>query len=143
MKGFTIFEILLVLIFISFLFYLGLLSIVPFYYSYILENEKILILNILHNARIDALNNLYSLPRGVYFDSDKYILFSGNDFFSRNRSYDIVYPRSLNIEINTPQNPIIFSNLSATTSANGTIVLKLFNKEKRIIINNEALLDFE
>jgi hypothetical protein len=106
-----------------------------------LQGEQKLLLNILQKARFDALNNLYFMARGVYIGSDNYILFSGSNFSSRNPVYDISYPRSA-VNIQSSFNQIVFTPLSATTSASGTIELSINNKKFFININNEGFIDW-
>ncbi len=142
MRGFTFIEILIIIGLISLLAILGFNFVFSFYYQFALEGEFELLINLIKKIRLEALDNLYSLPRGLYFTTSSYIVFSGNNYLSRNSQYDIVYPRFEKIQIIAPFNEIVFQNFSATTSASGTIELKLFDQKRKIIINNEGWVDW-
>lgn len=141
MKGFTFLEIMIVIVILALLFSVGFIFNLSFYQTFLLQGEQRLLLNLLHKVRLEALDNLYSLPRGVYIDENNYIIFSGSSFANRIPAYDLSYPRSA-VKIQSPFNEIIFSPLSATTTASGTIELSLNDKKFFIIINNEGFIDW-
>jgi len=141
MKGFTFFEILIVLSILGLFLSAGFVFNYSFYQAFLLEGERELLLNLLNKARLEALDNLYGLPRGVYFADDYYLVFSGSNYNSRNPAYDQIYPRA-KIKINSPFSEVVFNNFSATSSASGTIELIEGSKIKKIQINNEGLLEW-
>lgn len=141
-QAFTFWEIIIALGIFLILFIVSFQGLGSFYYNFLLSNEEFFILDILNQARLEALANYQSLPRGVYFTTSEYILFSGDNFNNRDARYDTSFPRSKIIEIISPEQ-IVFNNFSATTSVSTTIVLKLANNQRKIFINNEALLDWQ
>jgi hypothetical protein len=141
MKGFTFAEILIILLILGLFLSAGFVFNYSFYKSFLLEGERELLLNLLNKARLEALDNLYGLPRGIYFGNDYYLVFSGSNYSSRNPAYDQIYSRA-KIKINSPFSEIVFNNFSATSSASGTIELKEGDKIKKIQINYEGLLEW-
>jgi prepilin-type N-terminal cleavage/methylation domain-containing protein len=141
MKGFTFFEILIVLLILGLFLLAGFVFNYSFYQSFLLEGERELLLNLLNKARLEALDNLYGLPRGIYFSNDYYLIFSGPNYNLRNPAYDQIYPRA-KIKINSPFSEIVFNNFSATSSVSGTIELMQGSKIKKIQINYESLLEW-
>ncbi len=141
MRAFSLLEIIIVIFILSALFASIYYFQTSFYDTFLLEGEKELLLNVLRKARIEAAENLYQSPRGVYLTSTAYIIFSGQSFTNRNTSYDINFPH-LNISIASPFSEIVFSQLIATSSASGTIILSKRNKSFKILINNEGYIDW-
>lgn len=141
MKGFTFFEILIVLFILGLFIFSGFIFNYSFYQSFLLEGERELLLNLLNKTRLEALNNLYGLPRGIYFDEDYYLIFSGPSYNLRNPNFDEIYPKA-KIKINSPFSEIVFSNLSATSTSSGTIELSLGGRIKKIQVNYEGLLEW-
>jgi prepilin-type N-terminal cleavage/methylation domain-containing protein len=141
MKGFTFFETLIVLLILGLFLSAGFVFNYSFYQSFLLEGERELLLNLLNKARLEALDNLYGLPRGIYFADNYYLVFSGSNYNSRNPAYDQIYPRA-KIKINSPFSEVVFNNSSATSSASGTMEFIQGSKIKKIQINHEGLLEW-
>lgn len=142
-KGVSYFEVLIALSLVMFIIGITFQGMLSFYYNFLLTGDLMLLVETISQARLEAINNYLSLPRGVYLTSSAYVIFSGNSYEERDNRYDLVFSRSGRVGITSPFTQIVFHNFSATTSASGTIVLKLDNKKKEIIINNEALLDWQ
>lgn len=142
-KGVSYFEVLIALSLVMLIIGITFQGMLSFYYNFLLTGDFMLLVETISQARLEAINNYLSLPRGVYLASSTYVIFSGNNYEARDSRYDVVFPRSGRILITSPFSQIVFHNFSATTSASGTIMLKLNNKKREIIINNEALLDWK
>ncbi len=97
-----------------------------------LESDAQRIINTLRLARNKTISSEQANTYGVYFDNlsspQKYILFGGTSFASRNPSYDTVFNLSSEInfqEINLgPPTEVVFSRIIGTANYAGNIKLK-------------------
>lgn len=141
-KGFTIFEILLVVgvivILISFTLPLGL----DFYKNQQLETQSQGIVQALRGAQLKAMAIELDSPFGVYLTNDNYILFKGPSYAERDSQYDEVFdlPEIINV---SGLNEIVFSKFEGMPNTIGNIILNTDNLEKKININEIGRINLE
>lgn len=147
MKGFTLLETLLVILIIVFLaaliFPLGL----DFYKNQQLQTHSQQILQTLRRAQSKAMAGEQDSSFGVYFDNDnnKYILFKGNSYPTRDSQYDEVFDLPAIIAISGLPDPpeIIFSKLEGKPNWAGNVILNSGGLTQAISINEIGRVNLE
>lgn len=76
-RGFTLFEILIVMGMLVLLATLGLFISMDVYRGNSLSTERDIIISVLQKARSRAINNINEVSHGVRFDPDEYVIFEG------------------------------------------------------------------
>jgi len=143
MKGFTLLEIILVLVLVPLFFSLLAYGFLDIYQRYLLKTEKDLLVSLLLRARDRALINYLGLPHGVSWqDSTKYLVFVGTSSQQRITQYDEYFVKSNASIVSAPFTEIVFWPLSLKTNASGTIYISVQNKNASIEINNEGRINY-
>jgi prepilin-type N-terminal cleavage/methylation domain-containing protein len=139
-SGFTLLEVLIVVVIFLFIISGGLFVGFDFYKGYILASERDIVLAALRKARMQAINNIYESPHGVFLGGN-YVIFAGESYALRNPQFDEVIPKSSAVNI-YGLDQVVFQPLSATTSASGTIVLSDGLRNAAININSEGRINW-
>ena len=94
---------------------------------------------VLQRSRARAVNNINGSKHGLYIDSDKYILFQGDDYATATAAEEI----SRNPDISyTGAVEVVFNQLSGDSSFGGKIVLSDGFKTATVSFNNEGQIDW-
>lgn len=140
------------------MFVLALLSSITFYAfsldkNYKLNNDADLLMDKLRMARERTWASENDSRYGIYFDvsadPDRYIIFKGNDFASRDPSFDEVCYLSKSVEISSVNlnggNEVSFEKVTGAPNVQGNISLKLISSpdSKTIYINSLGQVSFD
>lgn len=130
-NGFTMIEILIVIGIISiislFVLWIGPDS----YRGYLFRNERDTIVSILQKARSQAVSNICmgsgctnGKPHGVHFGANKYIVFQGSDYATRDSAQDEEISSNYNLDLSgSTITDVVFAELSGDVSLPGDIKL--------------------
>ncbi|MBI5306376.1 prepilin-type N-terminal cleavage/methylation domain-containing protein [Candidatus Wolfebacteria bacterium] len=138
-KGFTIIEVLIVMGILGTIFIFGVWTGLNFYEQYNINVEFNNLISVLRKARNLSIGNFNESPHGIYIEQNRYTVYQGNSYSSRNPSFDEVFaPQTIKF---SGLGDIIFSQLSGDSSASGTISVNYLKKNKSISINYEGKID--
>jgi prepilin-type N-terminal cleavage/methylation domain-containing protein len=155
--GFTLFETILVVAILSFLFALTTIS----FYAILKRDELAAttqeLVSTLKDAQIRTLSgitvdNQNSTNFGVYFQNQKYTLFEGSTFIANNPNNNsaIDLPPSIVLaQINLPQSEIVFEKITGAVkdfdaTKNKLIIKNISNNQtKTIFINKFGVIDVQ
>ena len=129
--GFTLLEVFLVLCLLAIIFAIGVPLVFTFYLDSELVTEKDNLVTILQRARNLAMTGEGANSHGVYFDTDKYVVFEGDDYSNRVQAYDHDFSRPGLVEVTGPSE-IVFETLSGRTTSSS---FNLDNGRKSLDIN--------
>lgn len=138
-EGFTFIEILIAVAILAIIFAAGVPVTVNFYLNYQLAAEEELLSAVLERARNLSMVNYNQSPHGVYIDTDKFIVFQGDNYETRDANQDEEFSRSKAIAI-SGLNELIFEVLSGRT-ASTTLTLTVRDFTKTININEEGRIE--
>lgn len=140
-KGFTLIEVVIVMAILAIIGGLGLFVGTDFYRSYILRTERDTLVSILQRQRSRALNNINDSHHGVFLEDDRYTVFQGDSYASRDHDYDEVVnlPRSVTLDGITQ---VVFEPLSGESSAEGDITISRDPQVFTISLNNEGRINY-
>jgi len=135
-KGFTLIELLIVITMI--LLMVGLA--IPFYGNQVnrsnVETTALELQQNLRTAKTKALSGESNSAWGVYIDSDKYILYQGSSYASRNTAYDQITQTEGTVVL-TGLSEINFSKVKALPDNTGVInVLGAEAETLQLLIND-------
>ena len=142
MKGFTLFEILIVLGILAVLMSLTLPMGLGFYGSQQLGSGSQGIVQALRKAQLQAISQERDSSFGVYLAGHNYILFKGSSYASRDPLYDEVsdIPQILNV---SGLSEVVFSKLEGIPNMTGDIVLTGGGNTVKININAAGRINLE
>jgi prepilin-type N-terminal cleavage/methylation domain-containing protein len=132
--GFTLIELIIVVSCLAILLAIVLPGIKNFQMKKDLTNTAEEIIGTLRLAQTKAVNSEQVSKWGVYFDKttspQKYVLFKGNTYASRDVSFDRIYLLPSSIEITTislagGSQEVVFERINGATSQNGNLLLSL------------------
>lgn len=146
-KGFTLIELIIVMAILAVVGALSVPFIQSFQVSSNLSTHTTTITQTLRRAQQQAIAGQNSSSWGVYFDDGvkMFILFLGNDFATRDQSYDLAtdYPEVFTVTTNFADE-IYFSIFSGQPSTVGTVnVSSLNNETKTISIDSFGLIQIQ
>ncbi|NBV77613.1 prepilin-type N-terminal cleavage/methylation domain-containing protein [bacterium] len=145
MRGFTLLEVMVVIALSCMILALSLVVSLDTYRSAAFVNDRALLIALLQHARAQALNNVClgnctdGVPHGVHIDQDAYTVFQG-------ASYNPSDSNNARFESNTAIvksgiSDVIFSQLSATTSTTGDVILSFADSvSTTTILSNGAIV---
>jgi len=147
-KGLTLIEIIVVI---------GLLAIIAGSFSFInldswrasiFRGERNLLVSVLQRARSQSINNVClgsgctdGQPHGVAIQDDRYIIFQGPSFATRDTAVDEVINAN-SLVSHTGLAEIVFEQLSGSASPAGDINLKDIVRTAAISVNSEGALNW-
>ena len=141
MKGFTIIEFLISVAIIFSIGALGLFISLDFYKSSNLNSERQTAISILQKVRNLSMANINETKHGIYLDTDKYTIFQGENYSSRNPIYDeIIYISPMITKSGLQE--VVFEQLTGKPSAVGNIVLSNQTRSITISIENEGKINW-
>jgi prepilin-type N-terminal cleavage/methylation domain-containing protein len=141
MKGFTIYEVLIALAILTGLASLGLFVSFDFYKSYAFYSERNIVIGIIQKARSQSLANINESKHGLYLENDRYTIFQGENYASRNPVYDEIIQANP-LVVNSGLREVVFDQLSGNPSAAGTIVLNDGIRSLTISVENEGRINW-
>ncbi len=139
-SGFTLIEILIVTAILTLIMGMGLFLSFDFYRGYLLGTERDLVVGVLEKARSRALANMFETSHGVYIDSDKFILFRGNNYTAGASTNEDIPGNSIIQKSGLSE--IVFVGLTGLPVVAGDITLEDGAKSKVISINNEGRIEW-
>ncbi len=148
-RGFTIFEVLIVLALFTILLGLGYFLSIDFYRSYLFHTEENILISVLERARSDAQNNIFETAHGVHLSAENYTVFRGQTYDPNNVTNEVT-PRNPSIQISGITD-VVFEQLSGDpipafppsfSEGRGQIILSEENRSAVISINNEGRIDW-
>jgi hypothetical protein len=141
-QGFLIVEVLMILI--LFIIISGLFAplTINFYRSGQINAHVDGVSIALRRAQIKSLNSEDDSAFGFYIDSEKYILFKGAEYKSRDESYDEIFylPDGLTV---SGLDEVGFDRITGIPSDTGDIILMFGNKSQTVSINEVGMVDYQ
>lgn len=141
MKGFTLIEFLISVAIIFSISSLGLFIGMDFYKSSSLNSERHIAISILQKARNLSMANINEVKHGIYLDADKYTIFQGENYSSRDPAYDEIININPMITKSGLQE-VVFEQLTGKPSAIGNIILSNIIRSIAISIENEGRINW-
>lgn len=142
MRGFTLFEILIVFGIIAILASLTLPLGLDFYKNQQLETQSQLVLQALRLAQSKAMFQERDSEFGVYFSGREYALFKGNSYASRDSQYDESFNLPAVITL-SGLSEAVFSKMEGSPNVTGDIVLSNGFNIRTININEAGRINLE
>lgn len=140
LKAFTLIEFLISIAIIFSIGALGLFVSIDFYKSYTLNSERNIAISILQKTRNLSMANINEIKHGIYLDTNKYTIFQGENYSSRNQTYDeIIYINPMITKSGLQE--IVFEQLTGKPSAIGNIILSNTTRSITISIENEGRIN--
>ncbi len=141
LTGFTLYEVLVVIAILAVLSGLGLFVSIDFYKSYTFYSERNIVVSAIQKARSQSLANINESKHGVYFGTNNYVIFQGENYASRSPDYDEI------IQANSPVThsgltEIVFEQLSGFPAVTGAIALSDGIRSLTISIENEGRINW-
>lgn len=128
-KGFTLFEIVIVMSFIAIVGAFTMMVSMDTYRGYSFHTERDVLIAALQHARAEAQGNVCvgvacttGKSHGVYIEADKFIMFQGSSYLARDVSQDAVIPANKAIT-HSGISEVVFAPLSGNSPTPGTITL--------------------
>lgn len=142
MKGFTLFEILIVIGIMAILAGLTLPLGLNFYKSQQLEVQSQLILQSLRLGQSKSIFQENDSSFGIYFANNSYTLFQGSSWISRDSLYDQSFSLPSIISLSGLQE-VVFSKMEGLPNITGNIVLNNGLDSRIININSLGRINLE
>ena len=95
----------------------------------------------MRRAQLNAKTMYYDNPWGVYFTADQITVFLGEDYASRDPSFDEEFDLLGNIEL-SGQTEFAFQKLTSAPFASGALTLSNRDKSNTITVNPVGLIDY-
>jgi prepilin-type N-terminal cleavage/methylation domain-containing protein len=149
-KGFTLFEIIVVIALIAGLFAVGSFVDLSMINRNLLSTEEATLVSVLQKAQNEAMNNIDAKPHGVHIDINAYTLFEGTTYSSSSTTNEVINRNSkivvsgINDTAFTLPYDIVFEQLSGEPNPTGLITLKETGgvNQKDINIRSGGLIDW-
>ena len=138
MRGFTVFEILIVMGIFTIMVGIAAPTQLGFYLNYQFDSETDLLTALLHQARNLSMVNYNEASHGLYVLSDQFVVFEGDSYAARVQANDKKYPRNTDVAV-SGATEIVFTSLSGAT-ASTTFNLNDTRKSRDIFVNPEGLI---
>ena len=120
---------------------LGLFIGMDFYKSSSLNSERQTAIGILQKTRNLSMANINEAKHGIYLDADKYTIFQGENYSSRDPAYDEII--NINpIITKSGLQEVVFEQLTGKPSAIGNIILSNIIRSIAISIENEGRINW-
>lgn len=138
-RGFTLVEIIVVMAIFSALAVMAAFFDSTFYRGNSFGTDYDVFVAVVQRVRAKAINNINESKHGVYIDSDKYVLFEGDDYGSAVATEEI--SRNENIAI-AGASEIVFSQLSGDSNFSGSVILSDGFRTATMLINDEGQINW-
>lgn len=138
-RAFTLIEIVVVLAIFSVLILSGLFMSMDTLRGTLHRSERDVVVSLLQKARSRALANMNQSPWGVCYIEPAYVIFRGTACTAGLATNEPVPASPANL--GTFSSPIVFSQLSATTTA-GTVTLIQDGRTSVITVNREGTIEW-
>ncbi len=138
-RGFTIIELLLVMGLFTVLVAIGAPITLNMLRTNDLDSAYQSLNSNLRTAQIYSMGVKNDQPWGVHVQNGSITVFQGASYANRNTSFDETTKISNSINTSGLQN-VMFSKLTATPSATGSITLNSFGRNKTVSINSEGMI---
>lgn len=132
-------EVIIVLGIFAILFAVGLPIGLDAYRNYLLNSETINLVSFLRRAQNMSFSNVNEVPHGIYMSEDKFIIFEGASYASRNVSADEDFYRSASVSISGPTE-IVFAPLSGNPNIGGSFILSNLLRIQSVEINEQGTI---
>ena len=148
-KGFTLFEMIIVISFIILLAMIAIPSLSSFRKEQALKNTTDDIISLLDKAQSDTQISKNSTTYGVHFETNRAVYFVGSSFSEPNaNNIQIDFDSTVNIpsgglSLNGGGSDVVFARLTGDTIGYGTIIVSLVSdatKQKTITINKTGII---
>lgn len=149
-KGISMIEILIVIAIMVVIIAIVVLSLSRFRAEQSLQGTTADIVSLLNEARTNTISSKNSTTYGVYFETNRAVLFAGSSFSepnSNNKQLDldstVNIPSSGGISLNGGSSSVVFTRISGDTANYGTIILRLTSdatRQKTITINKTGVV---
>ncbi len=143
-RGFTLFEVLIVIGMFSVLSSAALFIDLNTYRGDALRDEQQALMTLLQRARADAMNNLDGQPHGVALQPsgyDGWVLFTGESYDVADHSHDERVSNTSHLAIaSSSPTELVFEQLSGAANYDGVVTLvdREQNKTTSIVLNHEG-----
>jgi len=121
-SGFTVLEIMIVVVMITAIASLGLTVGYDVYRSGTLSAERDIIVSSMQKARNFAITNVGESDHGIYLEDDKHTIFRGSSYATRDMSYDLEIVNSPRIT-SSGELEFVFEQLSGDGLMTGTTTI--------------------
>jgi prepilin-type N-terminal cleavage/methylation domain-containing protein len=139
-KGFTIFEVLIVIGISTVLLALALPVGFRFYQFQVADETTTGILSALRNAESRSRLGMEGDTFGVKLLPDSYVLFQGDSYVARVVSHDETFPLPPGTSIESAGDEIVFARVTGIPSATGTIAITLYDRTHEIEVNDAGVI---
>lgn len=139
-RGFTFFEVLIVLGIVAIILAFGLSIDLNYYKSTLFRSERSVFVSVLERARSRALNNFYESTHGVCYIPPHYVIFRGSDCIDGASTNELIGASS-NASFNPANFKVVFEALSARSTP-VSIDLTEGGKTSTISINEEGTINW-
>lgn len=142
--GFTLIEFAVVLGMLTIILAFGLPVGFENYKNYLLNREVKSLVSVLRRAENLSLTQAHSTNYGIAFSPERFVIFQGASYASRNQSFDEFYDKSeiIDVTITPPVSEISFAPVSGLPSATATFVLENGTNSIIIKLNGQGVVDW-
>ncbi len=135
-KGFTIFEVLIVIGISTLLIALTAPMGFRFYQVQVADETTVGVLSALQSATREARLGKNDHAFGIKFLSDRYVIFEGDQYTARIPAQDQTYALPLGTSIGSTTDEIVFAKVTGIPSATGTFSIGLYGVTHMIAVNS-------
>ncbi len=139
--GLTLVELLIVIGILVLLIITSMPMAINFYKTRTMDVSLNSIVQTLRKAQLKAMSLEGDSFFGVYLTSEKWVLFKGNSYLTRDVAYDEVFDLPKNLQL-SGLSEIVFSKLRGTPSDTGNIILTIDNRTETININEVGRINY-
>lgn len=138
MRGFAIFELLMVMGLLGFLLVFSVPIGLGYYRTVVLDEAAEGLLSSVRRARRQAMVQKNDSAFGVRFFTDRYVLFQGSSYVGRNPTFDeiIFLPTGIT---KSGVNSIVFLEIDGTANS-GTLTLAYAGESRLVTINSQGVV---
>ena len=136
-RGFTLFEVLLIIAIVAAVFVISAPYDLEFYRGQLTGDAQANIIDALQRARHNAVLQKNDSDFGVHIEAPNYVIFQGSDYNDRVMEQDEVFPLVDSLTFGGPTD-IVFSKLTGVPSATGTITISYGSISRDILIGDSG-----
>ena len=139
-RGFTIFEVLLVIGIGTLLLALTLPIGFRFYQQQVADETGESVFSALRNAEYAARLGKHDNAFGVKFFPESYVLFEGSAYATRVIAQDQVFAIPLGATVVSSTNEVVFAEVSGRPNATGTVTTQMYGRTRAFIIESSGVI---